>query len=169
MKSKGFTLIELLIYLAIVSVVLTSLVMFSISIAAARSKTFVAQEVQSNGRYALNLISQKIRTAGSIDNSQSVFNSHPGILTLNMSDPDDHPTVIQLNENNQITITSGGTSPIAITSNQVSVTNLTFTDLTGDSERANIGISLDIQYYNPGASSDYDYQDSWATAVSLRQ
>ena len=67
MKQNGFTLVETLIYLGIIGAVMTSFLYFSVSIFDYRNKSYAVQEVQANGRMALNLISQKIRSAKDIN------------------------------------------------------------------------------------------------------
>lgn len=168
---KGFTLIELIIYLAIISGAIVSFTYFIMSVSNSRTKSYVAQEVHANGRTALEIISQRIRAAN------GVVSVTPTVLTLDFStaDPPNHPTVIDRDASNNLRITedsdatSGGPFVSAITSNEVSVTSLLFTDRTSAGTRENIRIDLTIAYDNPSATAAFGYTKSFTTAVSVRQ
>lgn len=166
---KGFTLVEVLIYIAILGLVVASFISFSVSISNSRGKTYVEQEVQANARVALNLISQRILAANGVNTGASTFGSDPGVLSLSMADSSKNPTIINLTaDDGQLQIQEGVDSAITITSDEVRVTNLVFTDLTSTSDKANIGIELTVEYI---ASDDafYEFSHSLETAVSLRQ
>ena len=62
-----------------------------------------------------------------------------------------------------------GKKSIAITADEVKITNLVFTNLTGLSTRENIRIEMTAEFNNPGKEPEYDYSQSWRTAVSVRQ
>lgn len=167
---KGFSLIELIIYLAIVSGVVLSMVLFSLSVSGSRAKTYVAQEVQANARVALNIISQKIKLANGVNMGVSIFGLDPGVLSLSMADAAKNPTVIDLDQDNGVLqIKEGVSSPVAITSDEVKVTNLVFTNLTSTGARENIRIEFTVEYNNPSGDIRYDHSRSLQTAVSLRQ
>ena len=169
-RDAGFTLIEVLIYIAIIGAVVGSFVMFSLAISSSRNKTYVAQEVQANARTAQELISQRIRAATGVNVVASTFGLDPGVLSLAMADPTKNPTVINLDQNDGVLlITEGAASPVAITSDEVNVTNLVFGDLTSSGARANIRIEITVAFNNSPGDVEFDYSQSWQTAVSLRQ
>lgn len=168
--SQGSTLIEMLIYIAVVAMVLSSLVLFSISIVSSRSKTYVVQEVQANTRVALAILSQKIRASNGVDTSTSQFGSDPGKLTLFMSDPSKNPTVFDLDQDDGVLrITEGASLPVTLVSDEVKVTHLMFTNLTGSSTHENIRIEMTVGFNNTGTNVEYDYTQSVQTSVSSRQ
>ena len=162
----GSTLVEFLIYIAIFSGIAVSLVLYIINISQVRTKNDVVQEVQANARFSLNLISQKLRAADSVNTGSSTFGTHPGVLSLDM---DGTTTLIDLESSNQqIQITAGSGSAIPITTGNVKVTNLVFTDLTSTSSHENIRIQLTIEYDNT-EDVFYQHSQSWQTSVSIRQ
>jgi type II secretory pathway pseudopilin PulG len=166
---KGFTLIETLIYIAIIGTAISSFVVFSISIGNSRNKSYVIQEVHGNARVALDLISQRIRNASSVNISASTFDIDPGVLSLAMVDSTKNQTLINLTGNDgTLQITEGVSSALPIVSDEVKITNLIFTNLTASSAREHIRIQMTVEY----AKSDdvyYTYAKSFQTAESLRQ
>ena len=168
-RRQGFTLVELLIYLAITGAIAVSLVQFSLSISNARSKTFVAQEVQANARMVMEVMRRKIKMASGVNLGSSSFGSDPGALSLAMVDGTNDPVVLALDEDDgRLQMTEGGEATVYVTSDQVKVTNLVFTDLTAGGDRENIRIEMTIAY---DSANDviYEYERSYETAVSLRQ
>ena len=93
---EGFSYVEMLVYLAIMSVLAVSLVMFILIVIEVRNKSYVVQEVQANARSALDVMSQKIRMADGLNTGSSTFGSDPGVLSLAMVDGSNDPTVIDL-------------------------------------------------------------------------
>jgi putative endonuclease len=169
-NSAGFTLVETLIYIAIIGGVVTAFVTFGINVSGSRNKTYVVQEVQANVRTALDIISQKIRASNGVNVGASTFGSHPGFLSLSMADATLNPTTIGYNTNNgTLEVKEGSASAIAITSDEVRITNLVFTNLTGSSVRENIRVQMTVEYYNPSGAQEFEYEQSVQTAVSLRK
>ncbi len=169
-QSKGFTLIETLIYVSILGMVAAGFIFFSVSISESRNKTYVVQEVQANARTALELISQKIRAANGVNIASSTFGTDPGRLSLSMASSTLNPTIIDLGgDDGNLRITEGLLSPAAATADEVKVTNLVFTDLAASSSRANIRVDMTVEYANPGGDPEYDYSQSWRTAVGARR
>jgi type II secretory pathway pseudopilin PulG len=167
--SGGFTLIETLIYIAIIGIIITSFVEFSISVSNSRGKAYVASEVQSNLRISMDLIRQRIREATDVITNSSTFGSNPGFLTLTMASSTLNPTTIGLSADNGILgIKEGNNATTTITSNEVFVTNLIFTNLTASTTRENIRIQMTIEYDDEG-DVYYEFGQSAQSAVSLRQ
>jgi len=169
MNKSGFTLIEVLIYVAILGAVVAAFIGFSISISSAKSKAYVAQEVQANARVALNLITQKILSANGINVGVSTFDVDPGGLSLAMANSNKNPTIISLNaDNGQLQIREGIGEPLNITSDEVRITNLIFTYLNAGGEKESVKVELTAEYK---VTNDviYQYTYSLQTAVTLRQ
>ncbi|MCA9397988.1 type II secretion system protein, partial [candidate division WWE3 bacterium] len=107
-SQAGFTFIELIIYLAIVSSVLTSMILFSLRIMETRTKTKVIQEVQANTRVAIDTVSYLLRTADGVNVGSSSFDNDPGVLSLSTINPSTNPTIIALDQDNgSLTVTKG--------------------------------------------------------------
>lgn len=167
---RGFSFIEVIIYIAIMAFAVVAIASFSISIANSRNKNYVVQEVQANQRGALNIITQRILAAEGVNVAFSTFNTDPGVLSLKMADAAKNPTIIDLNtDNGVLQITQGVASAVAITADEVKVTNLVFTNLTPTGRRENIRIKITIEYDNPSGDQEFEYSQSLQTSVSLRQ
>jgi len=167
---SGFTLLELILYIAIVSAVTISIVMFSFTVMDARDETFAIQEVHANSRMALEEISARVRAASSINVGASVFDSDPGVLSLTMQDAQKDPTVITLDaDDGALEITEGASSPILVTSDEVKVTNLLFSNLTPAQKRENVGIQFSVEYNSILPDAILDYSHSWGTSINIRQ
>ena len=167
--TKGFTLIETLIYVALIGGAIVSFITFIISISNSRNKVYVKQEVQANARIALNLINQTIKSANDVNVASSTFAIDPGILSLSMDDAGENPTIINLNENDGVLQIKKGNNPvIAVTSDEVKIINLVFTNLTGDNAKENIRVGITVEYKND-ESVFFQYSTDVQTAVNLRQ
>ncbi len=164
---RGVTLMEFLVYIAIISGVALAFVTFSLAILNTKSKTYVVQEVYANERIALDIMTRKIRAATSIMISSSTFDIDPGVLVFHTDASSTDPTIIDLSaDNGSLRITEGTSSPVLITSDQVYVTNLQFTNLTASSTYENVRIELTMAYASSSLLTTA--QVSARTAVSLR-
>lgn len=147
MDRKGFTLIETIIYIAIIGGILVTFVNFGFNISDARDKTFVTEETQHNSRTAMEFITREIRSANSVDLINSVFNTDPGILYLNMSNSSTNPTIISLSsDDGRLQVKRGANATSTITSEKVIVSNLVFTNLSVSSTKENVGVNLQVEY-----------------------
>lgn len=163
----GFTLIELILYLAIISGIAVAFVYYSISITNTRAKTYVVQEVHANARTALDIISYRIKAANGVN---SPLNGASGSsLSLAMADVAKNPTVFDLDINQVLRITEGLGSSVPVTSDEVRVTSLTFTNLTSTSARGNVRVQMTMGYDNPSGGVHYTYSRTFQTTVSVRQ
>lgn len=168
-KKKGFTLIETLIYVAIISLIMGAFISYSISITNLRNKTYVMQEVQANARMAMEVISNYLRIADAVNMTSSTFDIDPGVLSLSMVSSTLNPVVFLLDQDDGVLQMSvGGGEPNNLTSDEVKVTELTFFNFSGSSNKENIGISITVEYSTP-ISHDFFYSQSLQTSVSLRQ
>ncbi len=168
--TQGFSLIELILYVALVSGMVLGFLSLSISVISARNKTYATQEVHANMQFALEVISDRIRSASGVNLGTSTFTTDPGVLSLSMSTPALDPTVIRLNtDDGKLQITEGASSTVFLTTDRVKVTNLVFTNLTGTSDHENIGIDATIEYNRSGTEVQFSALESISTAVSVRQ
>ncbi len=146
---KGFTLIELLLYMAIVSVVTTSLISFGWNIINSGVKSTVDEEVYSNGRFISEKIKYEIRNASGINSVAATS------ISLSESQVQDNPTVISLNSSS-VTIKKGAAAPVSLNSNDTVITKLVFTNYSSlDNKTKNIQFSFTISYKANSARGDY--------------
>ncbi len=167
-SKSGFTLVELLLYFTILAVVITIISSFAFEINSGRMKVAHNLEIQENGRFVLQRLSQEIKEAKSIDLTKSTLNTNPGKLALTKYNAADTPTIFEI-RNNALTIMQGTKGPYALTSNEVIIDNLTFQSLDILKSPENIKITLTLKHLNPSARPDWDAQMTWEETVAIRQ
>lgn len=164
---RGFTLIELIIYLTLVSIFLSGAIFFAWDIIYGRVKSQIQQEVSQNLRLASQRISFEIRNAAGINTLSG------SSLSLEMSNPSRDPTVFDVSAG-RLRIGYGSTGPCPVTapcnltSNQVRVTGLSFTDLSSDSESININFTITLESNNPSGRQEWNRSQTYSSSVELR-
>jgi hypothetical protein len=131
---KGLTLIEFIIYITVLVLILLIVANFSWNIIYSDIKATSYREVQQNARFAMEKISQSIRDG---QDPLIVFSLSNGLLYQN---------------------------GIALTSDQVRVTNLAFTSLDNTYK-----INLSIEYYNPENRIEYQALVDMENTIVARQ
>ena len=164
---NGFTYIEVILYVAIVGIFITGVVTFGWDIIGIRVKSRVEQEVIDNVRTVVKRVSFEVRNASGI-NSASGSN-----LSLSNDDPVRDPTVFSLS-GGRVLIGWGGSgdcpvsSPCFLTSADVNVTGLAFTDLSDTGGKsANVIFEVSAQSVVSG-QKDWWYQMSEQSAAEVR-
>ncbi len=168
-KQKGFTFIETIIYIAIIGAIVIAFVGFALSVSSSKNKNYAAQEVQANLRFAMDLITQKIKKSAGVNISSSTFDIDPGVLSLEMVEVSENPTIFDLNaDDGLLKITQGTSSPIFLVSNEIKITNLIFNNLTASSSKENIKIQVTAEF-NDEESKGYEHIQSLQTSASTRR
>ena len=134
-SQKGFTLVELILYIALVSIFITGAIMFSWDIVYGREKSFQQQIVEQESRTIMARIAYEINRASAIN----ALSSSSITLETGVND-----TIITL-DGDVIKITSNGAGPYNLSSNQASVTELSFSDMSSTDHNAkNILVQLQV-------------------------
>ncbi len=154
--NNGFTLVELILYIAIVTIFMTGVIYFTSDIVYGRVKSQVHQEVNQNIRFASKRIMYEIRNASSVTVS-------PSSITLGSTDVGRNPTVIDV-FGNRLRIGYGG-NQYFLTSNKVTVSNLSFTDLS-TAGTTNVKFSITID--STGDRREFQKSETYETSVELR-
>ena len=166
-KETGFTLIEFMIYGVIVSFMVGALIMAGSNIMEGRARVEVMQEVSHNARVALSRITYHIRRAEGVN----VLN--PGDesdeLSLQMSDTDNDPTIFSINEDNALVVKKGTKDPVEITSSNIEVSFLKFTNLSGSSGKDSIRIEITVGHKNPTGRQLYDFEETFYLTETARR
>lgn len=164
----GFTLIETLIYLFIVGLILSTLGLFVNNLIQARAKTMAASQVLTAARTIQDQLATAARHAQAINTSASTFDSDPGVLSLDMVDAGVDPTVFSLTQDDgQFRKTQAGGVASVLTPQNVEVTNLLFTNLTGASEIGIIQVQFTVSAVNTSGSAYFDYVQSFQTTLRI--
>lgn len=166
-EKTGFSLIEIIIYVALVSIIAVSFVVFIIDVTTSSQKARVRQEVQQNARFAFQRITREIRAADDVNAGSSAFGTSPGVLSLAADNPTDDPTVFSVN-GGVLQITQGANPAQDLTSDRFVVTNLVFTDLSVNNRTKNIMIELTLEHPNPQDVEVFDASSTYRGAVVIR-
>jgi len=160
---SGFTMMETVVYLAIVGIVATAFISFSLTIVSIRNKNYAQEETEANIRAVINLISQKIREADDV-----VLPASGGQDTALVLDNGVNPEITFNLDDGQIMMTEGAGQAIAITSNEIDASVLEFSNLAQSGDKDSIKINLTFDFKN-NDSLDYEHSSSIQTAISLRK
>lgn len=165
---RGFTLMETILYVAIISIFVGGVILFSWDMVYGNVKSSVQREVMDNLRLASKKIQYEIRNASdvSINSSSSI--------TLTSAEASRNQTLIDLN-GGRIRFGYGNSgsctyaSPCYLTSSHVVVTSLTFTNLsnTGSSSKV-IRFSINMRYDNNSNRKDWNYQETFTSSAETR-
>ena len=166
LNQKGVSFVETILYIAIISLVMTAFFNFSLSNNTVYTKTYMAEDVHSNLRYALSVMSKRIRAANSVNTAQSNLGGDPGTLSLAMSDSLYNPTIFNLNhDDGALYLTEGLGYPVALTTQDIYISKLIFNYLEDHGQEA---VQIEITGERRGSSQEYNYTESVQTAVALR-
>jgi len=157
-QNTGSTLIELIIYIALVAIFLSGAILFSWDASYAREKAIKKLAVDQNARIVLARISYEISKSQGI-NSVSANNL---VLENGIND-----TTISLN-NGVIQISYDGVGPYDLTSNQVFVTNLNFSETALEDDNTNsIQTQLSLRQANANVTGEFEATTTMSSSSEL--
>lgn len=160
----GFTFIEAILYVTIVSLMLTTLIPFAWNIIEGGSQSAVQQEVSSNARYISERIKYEIRNSLGINSSTSI----QLVLCETAGSCTTSPTTITFSSPN-ITIRNKGAAAVNLNSNDVTISNFTFTNNTSiDNKTKNISFVFTVSQSYTGARSDFKSNVTVRSTAEIR-
>lgn len=175
----GFTLVEAVLALALAAVVLVAGFNLLWQVLSAQATSVALREAQGNAQLALGRIEVELRSAAGVQSGASVFGVNPGVLSLDYPGTardvvfDIATTTVAIGgsdvEIRILRVALGGGSPLALTSAQVDVTNLVFTNLTRLGHPASVRVALTVRTVNPGGHAWYAASATLLGGVTLRQ
>jgi Tfp pilus assembly protein PilW len=164
-KCRGFSLVELIVYIAISTIVLGAITSFIFVMLESRSMNIAIYEVEQQGLYVMETITQTIRNAESINApSEGVSDTS---LSLEVLANENNPVVIGVT-NETFFITEGNGSPINLTNTRVHVTNESFDNLSRTDTLGVVRVQFTLAYDNPGNKDELNYSKTFYTSASLR-
>ncbi|NTU69564.1 hypothetical protein HGB13_01885 [bacterium] len=165
-KRQGSSLLEALLYIALLSMIIVSIGTFYSLMIRERVRNNTISEVEQQGQFIIDNITQSIRNAQSI--SSPAPQASASSLTLIMQDAGVSPTIFSLASGN-LSIQEGLASAINLNGTNLEVTSLGFTNMTRSGTAGNIKIDLTLRYKNPGSRYEYTYTKIFNTSASIRQ
>jgi len=171
LSQKSFTLIEILVYIGVLSIIILVLVSFVLWFLHSNTKAKVMREVLDNARRAMEIMTYEIKGAESIYTPTSIFDSHPGQLSLETSKylPEgEETTYIDFYLcDTQLCLKKESQDAVVLTLDNVEVSNIVFT-LIVSGEVSSIQIDLKIDYKNPADRPEYRASVNLTSTASLR-
>lgn len=166
-SQSGFSLIELILYIALVSIFISSAVLLGWDIIYAGQKADIQREVNQNIRLVAKRIAYEVRNASAI---QSITTTS---ICLTSADTAYNPTYIYLSSGLLRIAWGGGsndctnmTNDHPLTNPDVQVTNLVFSDLSNGADTQHVGYELTIE--STGVRQEWQHAQTIQGSVELR-
>ncbi|OHA59541.1 MAG: hypothetical protein A2589_01615 [Candidatus Vogelbacteria bacterium RIFOXYD1_FULL_46_19] len=160
----GFSLIELLIYFSILTILLLAAGGALFNVIEGKVRADNQQEITSNARLALEVMTEAIRQATEINSPDSGGES--SILSLQSIALNDVVTFDVVA--GVLRIKEGTTTAVPITSGGLEVTNLTFTNTSFSDAPSTIRINLTLKTRTDSARQEYGRTHNFLTTVTSR-
>lgn len=164
---RGSTFMELVIYIAIVGMIMTTVASFLMSLLTSRVKVTASSEVLSNARLIQDRLHDAARHAEGINTGSSTFGSDPGVLSLDMVAGSVDPTSFSLTTDDGQFQLNEGAGNVFVSSDDIEVTNLVFTNLTSADDTGIILVQFTLRTVNNSKSSRFDYEESFQTTLRI--
>ena len=166
---RGFTLLEFLLYFALLGIVMSVVIGFSLDVLRTRAKGRAVVEVEQNVRFGMMRMLRTVRQAAQLNVGASTFDSDNGVLSLAQAAAAADPTVFDLS-GGVLRIKEGSASATPLTSSDVTVTKLRFAkdNLGGNNNAVTVELTAQFNTANPGVEFNYATSAS-GTAVIRKQ
>lgn len=164
-RSSGFTIVELLLYISISASVLVAGSLFMATLFSGRIKHQAILEVEQQGFMLMSSITDSLRSAEFI-NSPTAGNS-ASTLSLDVLTAGNDPTSFGLS-GATAQITEGVAAPITLTNSRVTVSSLSFQNLSRSGTPGTVRVSFTLTHVNPSNRQEYNYQKTFYGTSSLR-
>mgnify|MGYP001576794891 FL=1 len=166
LTKKGFTLIELLLYVSLSSVLLISTSFFMSTLLEARIKNQTIAEVEQQGLQIMQVITQTIRNAESINTpTQGII---ANTLSVNTYDININPTVFEV-VGNVLRIKEGSNPAIDLLNSKVKITDMNFSNLMRPGTPGSIRVEFVLSYVNNIGRNEFNYSKKFTNTATLRQ
>jgi type II secretory pathway pseudopilin PulG len=167
LKSGGYTLIETIVYAAILSMVVVLVIGSLLIITRSLSDVRASRDIIITAEIALERISREIRLADSIDQSGSIFGSHPGYLKLNTIDSDTgaSTTIEFFLDGSDIKVQKGENMAETLNTGNVSVSRLVFYRINASSTSEAVRTEIEFRTSN----SSGEKREEFFNTIILRR
>lgn len=145
-KNNGFSLIETMVYTAILAVTTIFVVSSLLKTVSAFNSFRVSKQINASAISALEKMTREIKSAGQVDEINSVFDTNPSKLIINKTDPNTGaPTIIEFSvSNSRLTIKKDNDAPIALTSSGTEIINLVFRQVATSTNQRSKAIKIEM-------------------------
>lgn len=171
--NKGLTLLTTLVYAALLAVIATLLARVAVSFIRANTLARLNGEVADSAQRALAQITQEIQQADRVYPPTSVFNTHPGQLSLvttqNLPADEDITYLDFYIDDEHLYLKREGAAAALLTSQQVKVSHLTFTHLYPTGQHQAIRLNATFTADVPGSDVQTQTSLPLTSTISLRK
>lgn len=165
LHTAGFTLIELLLYVGLISIFMTVLAFFFASSVSMRVKNQAENNVNQQASFVMEIMTNTIRSADSI--TSPTANNTGSSLTLSVPTAASSPTIFQLS-GTTLQVKKGTAGAVDLTDATVKISSLSFINTSKASTPGSIQISLTMTATTGSTRDEFNYQETFTTAASLR-
>lgn len=162
---SGFTLIEFLIYFSILAILMVIMSGILFQVLSNRTRLGTLDEINQNARTIIEQLTTRIH------NAQGITTPTQGTTTSNLSltytDSVKNPTVIDLSSG-LIRVQEGSSLTVPLNSNEVTVSNLSFTNISYPNAPGGIRIVFTLQSSNTSSGQEYSHAETFYTTATIR-
>ncbi|GEM_PF-4007569 len=162
-RVRGMTLLEVLLVVGLVTILGFVAIEFTRTMLEFQARTQASQELEANGRIALEFLKRTIRSSTAIRIPAS--GASGAIIELDVLDAAHSPTRIQV-QNDTLLVTEGALSPWALTNSRVKVRTFASTALLPASTPA-VLLTLSLGHTNPENLHALSVSENFAQTVRL--
>ncbi len=164
---RGLSLIEMLLYVAISSIILLSLSLLLTFLLSQRIKNQSISDVNQQGLQVMQLVTQTVRNARSIDTPS--IGGTSSVLSMTMPDPLLSPTVFDV-VNGVVRIKEGSNDVINLTNSHISISSLLFQNISSTSSTDRIvRVTFTVDHNNVNGRNENSFSKSFTGSATLRQ
>ncbi|MDP3975629.1 MAG: hypothetical protein Q8P95_01810 [bacterium] len=159
---RSFTLVEMLLSSVIVVIILGAITMFFLNIVVGKQQYLIRQELAYNSQFVTRHVTAALRAAQGVNEGASTFGSHPGTLSVIMSEAGENPTIIS-SSGSDLTLQRGSGPTLSLITNKVTVANLIFNFATPNNTPGIVTGTVTLQ-----STNDTSIQRTETFSVNLR-
>lgn len=163
---KGFTLLELLLYIATSAAMLLIISGFLSVLLRARIKNQTMAEVEGQGQAVMQIITQTARNSSSINTPAQ--GASAASISFGTYTPANNPTVFDVVDG-VLRIKEGAGAAVALTNSRVSVSGVSFQNLSRTGSPGTVRVQFTLTRINLGGRNEYEYAKTFTGSASLRQ
>lgn len=165
-KKTGFTLTEMLVYIATLSLIVLAICSFIFWLVYSNNKAKAIREVLDNSRRAMAIITQEIKEAKSIY-APTTNSDQLSLETKKYLPAGEMISYLDFYIcENRICLKKESQNPIVLTSDEVIINSLTFTQV--GASNLSVEVDLIVEYKNPQNRPEYKASFHLNSTVSLR-
>ena len=155
-----------MLYLAITSIIITSVSGFLITMLQARAKFQTISEVEAQGEQAMQVITQTIRNGTAV--TSPATGASGSSLTITVPTGALSPSVFDLS-GGVIRETEGAGAAQNLTTTRVTASGLTFQNLTRSTTQGTVRVSFTITSVNSSGRNEFSYTKTFRDTATFRQ